>query len=227
MTTSVQSAVSVEVQAPTGAEQRLALCGVSWETYKSLSTALEPHPSVLLTYDRGALELMTVSLLHEKLKSMLGNLVELIADEMEIDCVSSGQTTLRLETAERGLEGDASFYFTHLEQIREQEQIDLATDPAPDLAIEVDISSPSVSKFPIYAAMNVSEVWRYHKEELKFFRLVDGVYVEVTSSLFLPGVMAMELTELIADSQAQAAYRWRRGVRAYAQQCKTRRPSVA
>jgi len=226
MTTSVQTAIPVAVQVPTGAEQRLALRGVSWETYKNLSTVLEPHPSVLLTYDRGALELMTVSLLHEKLKSLLGDVVKIITDEMEIDCVSSGQTTLRLETEERGLEGDDSYYFTHPEQIRQQEQIDLAADPAPDLAIEVDISSPSVSKFPIYAAMGVSEVWRYHKEELKFFRLIDGAYVEAASSLFLPGVAAAELTELIAASQAQASYRWRRGVRAYAQQCKMRRPSI-
>lgn len=227
MTTSVQSVVSVAAPVATGAEQRLALCGVSWETYKNLSTALEPHPSVLLTYDHGALEIMTVSLLHEKLKKIVGNLVELIAAEMEIDFVSSAQTTLRLETEERGLEGDDSFYFTHLEQIRQQEQIDLATDPAPDLAIEVDISSPSVSKFPIYAAMGVSEVWRYHQQELKFFRLVEGVYVAVTDSLLLPGVTALELTEQLAAGQVQTAYHWRRDVRAYAQQCKLRRPSVA
>lgn len=227
MTTSVQSVVSVTAPASAGAEQRLMLRGVSWATYKQLSTALEPHPSVLLTYDRGALEIMTVSLLHEKMKKIVGNLVELIAPEMEIDFVSSAQTTLRLETEERGLEGDDSFYFTHLEQIGEQEQVDLTTDPAPDLAIEIDISNPSINKFPIYAVMGVSEIWRYHKEELKFFRLVEGAYVEMADSLFLPGVTAVELTELIAARQAQTDYRWRREVRAYAQQCRMRRSSVA
>ena len=215
-------AVPVEVKPPAGAEQRFVLYGVSWETYKQLSTAFEPHPSVLLTYDKGALEIMSVSLRHEKLKKLLGNVVEVIADEMEIDCVSSAQTTLRLETEERGLEGDDSFYFTYLEELRHQDEIDLAADPAPDLAIEVDISSPSVSKFPIYANMGVREIWRYHREAVRFYRLTGGEYVETETSAFLPGVTPPELTELIAESQSLTSFVWRRKVRDYARQCKTR-----
>ena len=212
----------IEVKPLAGAEQRFVLYGVSWETYKQLSTAFEPHPSVLLTYDKGALEIMSVSFRHEKLKSLFGDLVKIIADEMEIDHVSSAQTTLRLETEERGLEGDVSFYFTYLEELRHQDEIDLAEDPAPDLAIEVDISSPSVSKFPIYANMGVREIWRYHRENVKFFRLDSGEYVETENSAFLPGVTPPELTELIAESQSLTSFVWRRKVREYALQCKSR-----
>jgi Uma2 family endonuclease len=219
MTTSVQSVLPVEIEiaAPARAEQRLLLRGVSWETYNQLSRALEPHqPSVLLTYYHGALEIMVVSYEHEKWKGIIGDIVKLIAGEMEIDYVSSAQTTFQLEYQKGGFEGDDSFYFSYLEQLRQKDEIDLAKDPAPDLVIEVDISNPSIDKLPLFAGLGVNEIWRYHKGDLRIYRLSEGEFYEAEDSAFLPGATAQAVTELIAASQSLPAYRWQRRVREYA-----------
>ncbi len=221
MTTSVQSALPVEIEVAerTGAEQRILLHGVSWETYNQLSRALEPHqPSVLLTYYHGALEIMVASYEHEKWKGIIGDIVKLIAGEMEIDYVSSAQTTFQLEYKAGGFEGDDSFYFSYLEQLRQMDEIDLAKDPAPDLVIEIDISSPSINKLPLFASLGISEVWRYHKGSLKIYQVAKGEYLEAENSAFLPGVAAQAVTELIAASKSLPAYVWQRRVREYAQQ---------
>ncbi len=224
MTTSVQSVLPVEIEVAktAGAEQRLLLYDVSWETYKQLLRAFEERPSVILTYYHGALEIMTVSFEHEKWKKIIGSLVELIAGEMEIDFVSSAQTTFQLEYKAGGFEGDDSFYFSYLEQLRQMDEIDLSKDPAPDLVIEVDISKPSINKLPLFADLGVNEVWRYHQGAVKIYRLANGGFVEEESSAFLPGVTAKAVTELIAESQSPPAYVWQRRVREYARQIKAK-----
>ncbi|MGH9755320.1 MAG: Uma2 family endonuclease [Blastocatellia bacterium] len=220
MTTSVQSVLPVEVEITkpaTGAEQRLLLQGVSWETYDQLLHAFDERHLVHLTYYHGALEIMTVSLEHEKCKGIIGDIIKLIAGEMEIDYVSSAQTTFRLEYKAGGFEGDDSFYFSYLDQIRQMDKIDLSKDPAPGLVIEVDISKPSINKLPLFADLGISEVWRFHKGGLKILRLSNGEFFEAEDSAFLPGVTAQAVSELISASQSLPAYRWQRRVREYAQ----------
>jgi Uma2 family endonuclease len=62
-------------QAP--AEQRLLLEGVSWQQYELLLATLgDDFPDLRLSYLEGSLEIMTTSLLHEELKTMIGMLME-------------------------------------------------------------------------------------------------------------------------------------------------------
>jgi Uma2 family endonuclease len=212
--------VEAPIQSTVGAEQRVMLHGVSWQTYQNISAALEPHPSVRLTYDRGVLEIMTVSFLHEKFKGIIGDIVKTIANEMEIDFVSSGQTTFQIERKAGGFEGDDSFYFSNLEQLRQQENIDLLADPPPALVVEVDLTSPSLNKFEIFSRLGVKELWRYHDHEVTIYELVGEDFIERGDSVFLPGVTAAKVTELIALHQQLPAYAWQKKVREYARQCK-------
>ena len=66
--------------------------------------------------------------------------------------------------------------------------LDLAIDPPPDLAIEVDNTRDSEAALPIYARLGVPEVWRYdvRKHVLWFGRLKKRTYVEVARSVALP-----------------------------------------
>ena len=43
---------------------------------------------------------------------------------------------------------------------------DIADYPNPDLAIEVDISPPAVDRAGIYAALGVTEVWRFDGQDV-------------------------------------------------------------
>src|SRR4051812_26661875 len=45
-------------------------------------------------------------------------------------------------------------------RIRGQGQLDLTADPPPNLVVEVDVTSSSLDRLTIFAAMGVPEVWR-------------------------------------------------------------------
>jgi Uma2 family endonuclease len=49
--------------------------------------------------------------------------------------------------------------------MRGKTELDLRTDPPPDLVLEVDVSRSSLNRLGIYAALKVAEVWML--EELK------------------------------------------------------------
>jgi Uma2 family endonuclease len=52
--------------------------------------------------------------------------------------------------------------------------LDFKIDPAPDLAIEIYITSSPVKKFNVYSALNVADIWRYDAEILRFYQLVEN-----------------------------------------------------
>ncbi len=152
------------------AEQNIILHNISWETYERLLNEQQESGNTRLNYDRGSLEIMILSLQHERLKHTLATLVELIANERGLDIEGAGSTTFRRADAARGFEPDACFYFAHAERIRAREEIDLVIDPAPELVVEIDITHFSLNKFPIFAALGVAEVWRHDGRRLTIQR---------------------------------------------------------
>src|SRR5688500_6748040 len=85
--------------------------------------------------------------------------------------------TLRREDLERGLEPDNCFYTTRWRAIIGKKRFDLTRDPPPDLAIEIDVTSSSLDRQGIYAALGVPEIWRFDGESLRVFQLgPDGDY---------------------------------------------------
>lgn len=194
------------------AEQKVILEGVSWETYRLLSENPE-NKGTRFTYDQGSLEIMVLSFEHDSLRRNIGSLFELIADEMEIDFVISGSTTFRREDLAKAFEPDDSFYIRNPERVRGKKQIDLHKDPPPDLVIEVDITSPSLNKFPLFSAIGISEVWRYSKGSLSILMLTGTEYTEISASSLLPGVSTSVLNQFIERSQTLNRQVWTRQVR--------------
>jgi Uma2 family endonuclease len=71
--------------------------------------------------------------------------------------------------------------------IRGKDKLDLRIDPPPDLAFEIDMTSSSIDRMPIYASLAVPEVWRYQNESLTFHILTAGKRYEVSKvSLAFP-----------------------------------------
>ncbi len=85
--------------------------------------------------------------------------------------------------------------------VRGRQELDLETDPPPDLAIEIDITSSSVNKFGIYSALGVPELWRYNGRLLKFYQLAEGQYVECEFSSAFPLVSVAEMSRFIEQSK--------------------------
>jgi Uma2 family endonuclease len=178
-------------------EQRFRMSAVSWEGYMHLGQAFAGR-HVRMTYDRGELEIMTVSLGHDGDKSLLAPLVEVVTEEMAIDIRSGGSTTLNREDLERGLEGDECWWIQHEAQVRGLREIDLNIHPPPDLALEVEITRTVLNRIEIYAALRVPEVWRWNGQILTVCLLgPDGKYAVSSMSLSFPFVPVAELARFL------------------------------
>jgi hypothetical protein len=80
----------------------------------------------------------------------------------------------------------------------------------------VDITNPSLSKFPIFTALGIPEIWRFHDNRLLIYHLTGGTYTEAQVSRFLPGVTAADVTSLIEAREKMPPNAWQRKVSDYA-----------
>ena len=155
---------------------RTILSNIRWQTYQALVLDLAQTSGKRLTYDRGQLEIMTPLPEHEVTKRLLGRFVETTTDVLGIEIYSLGSATWSREDLQRGLEPDECYYITQEAVVRGQLSFDLKVDPPPDLAIEIDITSSSLDRLGIYAALGIAEVWRFDNQDLTIYVLRGGVY---------------------------------------------------
>lgn len=176
-------------------ERRFVLEGVSWAYYEQTLAELgEQH--VRITYDRGRMEFMSPSPRHERVKKIIGRLVELYALEADIPILPLGSVTCRREDLARGLEPDECYYVQN--SLVDPDKMDLSVDPPPDLAIEVDITSGSIPRQPIYAALGVPEIWRFDGREIyPMLRQTSGTYRRSDSSLVFPQLPMAQLNHFL------------------------------
>jgi Uma2 family endonuclease len=195
MSVAASSPPRKRVASPAHAEQRFLIYNIKWQTYDTLLNALGDGHHIRLTYDRGTLELMSPSPVHEMYKHWLGLFLTLLAIELNVRVKACGSTTFRREDLDRGLEPDECFYLANASRVRDWTVIDLTRDPPPDLAIEVDITSSSLNRMGIYAALKVRELWRFDGETLRFYRL--GTNQEYEEVEFSPSFPSLPLGQVV------------------------------
>jgi Uma2 family endonuclease len=152
-------------QAPAVQEQRVRLSDVPWDVYVAFCDGLSER-YIRMTYDRGELEIMSVSAKHEINKSRLRRLVYALTEELAIDIASGASMTCRNEEMLRALEPDECFWIANESAVRNRDDIDLDIDPPPDLSLEIEISRSALDRMGIYGALKVPEVWRWDGETL-------------------------------------------------------------
>ena len=199
-------------------EQRTVLHNISWETYEHLLADHLDSSSPRFAYDRGMLEIMVVSSRHERPNRLIALLVEVVAEEMGLDLENLGSTTFKREDLQRGFEPDSCFYVQNEERVRGKYEIDPNVDPPPDLVLEVDITNPSLDRFPIYAPFGVPEVWRYDGERVIIYELRSTGYAEVAESLALPPFTGDVLTRFVKQGLTTRRTSWMRRVREWARE---------
>ncbi|MBW4515055.1 MAG: Uma2 family endonuclease [Timaviella obliquedivisa GSE-PSE-MK23-08B] len=198
---------------------RVMLYSVSWEQFENILENLGNHRAARIAYDNGTLEIMTPLPEHEYFKEVIGTGVQDIAEELEIDYESYGSTTWRKQIKMAGLEPDNCFYFQNEAIVRGRLDLDLSKgDPPPDLALEIDITHKSLDRFPIYARLEVPELWCYDNGELKIYHLRDTTYVEAETSLALPQLPIKELPQIIERHRAEGRRTIRKAVRVWARE---------
>jgi Uma2 family endonuclease len=195
------------------AENRVILHNTSWETYERLKVERGESRVPRFAFDRGELEIMSPSTEHESIAYYAGLLVAVFAEETGMDLYGAGSTTFDREDLERGFEPDACFYVRNAQRVRGKPRIELGQDPPPDLLIEVDITSPSLDKFPIYARASIPEIWRHDGKKLAIFELRGEEYVEVAESRTLSPLSSEALSSLIEESTSLDIVTWMRRVR--------------
>jgi Uma2 family endonuclease len=194
-------------------ESRIVLSDVSWATFQALLADTD-HRGSRFTYDRGNLEIMSPSLEHERLSSLIGRMIEAYTEELGIPIQTARSTTLKSELKQRGLEPDESYYITNEAQVRGLDEIDLSVNPPPDLAIEVDITSSSLDQLGIYAALGVPEVWICDGTNLAIYGLqTDGSYALLDRSSTLRTLLPQTIVEFLAKRNSTDETSWIRSFR--------------
>src|SRR5487761_1724041 len=174
-------------------ERRMVLRGVPWDLYVALRD-LEADWHVRMAYDRGTLEMMVNSDVHENMKRLIGRLIEAFTAELNIPLRSLSATTWRRRDLDKGLEADECYY------IRNQTRVCRRVD---------------VDKMAIYAELGVPEVWHWEDGDLQAWVLDEGRYVPHEMSYNLPMLRVKDLEEFLGPLQALDESAWINAFRAW------------
>ena len=181
---------------------------VSWEEYEDLLAQVGEATWLRIAYDDGTLEIMTVGPKHEKFATFIEGLVGVIRLRLRMNIVFFGSSTMRKEKKRKGIEPDACFYVQTAEALGNRMDLDFEKDPPPDVAVEVDVTRHSISKFGIYAGLGVPEVWIYDGKELKIHLLEQDEYLPAIESQALPilsgPILSKFLSQLREEGELQA-----------------------
>lgn len=130
-----------------------------WQFYLQLEAKLEGSSS-RVSYLKGRLDIMTLSIDHERIKGNLSHLIASHCLDEGIEFSTQGSATLRIPR-DRGKEPDDSFVFGELKKSR------------PDMVLEVVIPSGAIDKLEFYAPFRIPEVWVWESAGLSVF-ILDG-----------------------------------------------------
>ncbi|MCI0639409.1 MAG: Uma2 family endonuclease [Gemmataceae bacterium] len=161
---------------------------IPWHNHKTIVDALGEY-NVHSTYSHGNLEFIRYSFAHERYKVVLRLIHHVLAESLGISYYCCGSMTMRRDDLEMALESDGSYYFNNVKKMRAKRDIDLLKDPPPDFALEVDIPKSSIDRLEIFAALGITEVWRFDGKRLQFLILnARREYIEKGNSYFLPRI---------------------------------------
>lgn len=187
---------------PELAEQRVILKHISWQTFNQLLEDLGEDRAMRLFYYEGLVEIMTPLGPHENSNRFIDDLIRAIGDELNLNLKKFGSLTLKRESMQSGAEPDSCYYIKNEPLVRSKQDINLNNDPPPDLVLEIDITSGSLDKRPIYAAMGVPEFWRYDGRKLEVFVLQEPIliYNQVQQSPTFPWLSLDAIPRFMARS---------------------------
>jgi Uma2 family endonuclease len=136
---------------------------------------------------------------HEVDNELIGDLVKILLEELDIDSECFGSTTFKRQTMTAGIEPDQCFYIEHHAAMIGKRRVNLAIDPPPDLAIEVDVTSKT--GLDAYEALGVPELWRFEEDVLRISRLQNGAYQDALVSRHFP---QFDVITLVAETIARS-----------------------
>lgn len=178
-------------------QQHLVMDDVSWDFYERVLDELGDRP-VRVTYCDGTIEIMSPLPEHEIAKKAIGWLIQVLAVELNIPLLAYGSTTFRRKRKRAGLEPDECYYLKNATAVQGMKRFNPTVHPPPDLVVEVDITSRSVEREPIYARLGVPEIWRFRGRRVQVLKLgKDGKYKLARASIAFPFLPMEKFTEFV------------------------------
>src|SRR5258708_31469139 len=80
----------------------VVLDDVSWEEFEGILLEMEDSPGYRITYDGGRMEVVSPSGKHKRLKTIVGDTVVILSDEMDQEVLGYGSVTLKLKPKRKG-----------------------------------------------------------------------------------------------------------------------------
>ncbi|MGB7443033.1 MAG: Uma2 family endonuclease [Coleofasciculaceae cyanobacterium] len=170
--------------------QRIILTDVNWSNFEEILQELGEKRANKVAYSQNKLEIRMPLPEHEFDKEIIGDMVKILLEELEVDRECYGSTTFKRQDMAVGIEPDNCFYIQNYRLMIGKRRLDLTVDPPPDLAIEIDVTSKT--QLSAYEALGVPELWQFSKGSLKINVLQAGEYVESSLSPTFPNFPIIE-----------------------------------
>ena len=165
----------------------------SWDDYETLSQQLGDRSIPRLKYRPGEIWLMSPLPEHGRNVHIIANVVTTILDHLEKEYEAFTPVTMKLPQRS-GIEPDYCFYIDNWQAASGKKRINWEVEPAPDLVIEIDITS--YTDVNDYLAYKVPEVWLFKNDRVTIYHLQNNSYLVNNFSLYFPD---LDILNLIAD----------------------------
>lgn len=157
----------------------------SWDDYERLLVRRQDKAGLRIRYNSTTQEIRIMSPLpqHGKNADILADLVKALLRHHGKDWEAFTPITLK-RIHQQGVEPDYCFYIQSRDSILGKERINLESDPPPDLAIEIDLTS--WTEVQDYQAIGISELWIYRQKQLLIYQFDGQHYQECQTSQQFP-----------------------------------------
>jgi Uma2 family endonuclease len=180
---------------PTG-EKRLTFRGLDWSAFKQVTQLLQQQSRARFSYGNGVLEITIPLEGHERSARLIELFIRILVVELGLKIKTMGSTTLERADLLKSAEPDNGYYIQNYALVADHE-IDLNSDPAPDLVVEVDIAHTDLNKNAHYASLGVREFWRFNGQTWQILKLVEGDSIERDLPLNFPMIAKSDLYQFL------------------------------
>ena len=189
---------------------------VTWEEYEAQLRIIGDR-QIRVNYDDGRMEIMSPRIRHGNGSYLLGRMVDTLTEEFDIPVNPADPVTLKRPDLAKGVEPDKLYFLgSNAAKVMGLHDLDLTVAPSPDLIIEVDETSSSVPRFPIFASLGILEVWRLKGETLSFLHLQpNGAYSAFGRSRAFPALSLTEATQFLQQGLRSEVNPWIRSFRTF------------
>ncbi|BAZ09392.1 hypothetical protein NIES4071_12000 [Calothrix sp. NIES-4071] len=179
-----------KIQLPSG---MLVKMPGSWQEYRTLCDSRGDSNTPRIKYRSGEILLMSPLPKHGREANILADVVKVLLDAQNQNYEAFTPITMELASVS-GIEPDYCFYIDNWQAVVGRDRLDWNTDPSPDLAIEIDVTS--YTDVNDYVPYNIPEVWLFKRNQLSIYGLQENKYQLQVTSRYFPDV---DLETLIAQ----------------------------